>query len=65
MKDRGAREQKDSVGEMTMRPSFLPFDEILANRADPGLLDELREMLPDTTNDFEDPWKKSARAAGP
>jgi prevent-host-death family protein len=43
------------------RPQFLPWQQILAHRADPGLADELREMLPDTTDDIEDPWSRSAR----
>ena len=43
------------------RPTFLSLDEILANRADAALLDELREMLPDTTEDLDDPWEKATR----
>jgi hypothetical protein len=43
------------------RPTFLSFDEILANRADAALVDELRETLPDTTDDLDDPWEKATR----
>jgi prevent-host-death family protein len=42
------------------RKQYLTFDEIAANRADAGLLAELRDMMPDTTDDIEDPWKKAA-----
>ena len=45
------------------RSTFLSSTEILANRADVALLDELQEMLPDTTDDMEDPWEKAARLA--
>jgi hypothetical protein len=38
---------------------FLPAEEVLANQADPGLLDDLREMLGDeTTDDMKDPWER-------
>lgn len=43
------------------RRSYLTLAEIVPNRADAGLLDELREMLPETTDDMEDPWEKAAR----
>jgi hypothetical protein len=43
------------------RPTFLPYDEVVANRADAAMLDELREMLPDTTDDLDDPGEKAAR----
>lgn len=40
------------------RPRWMAKEELLAllegHRADPGLLDELREMMPDTTDDL--PW---------
>ena len=32
------------------------IEHVIPNRADPGLADELREMLPDTTDDIPDPW---------
>ena len=32
--------------------------------ADRGLLDDLREMMPDTDEDFEDPWERAERRAG-
>jgi len=48
---------RDSVG----RPAFLSDDEILANRADAGLSDELREMPPATTDDLDDPWEKASQ----
>jgi hypothetical protein len=44
------------------RPDFLPYDEVLAHRADAALLDELREMLPETTDDIDDPWEKAAES---
>ena len=41
------------------KPRWMPKDELLAllegRRADPGLLGELREMMPDTTDDI--PWR--------
>lgn len=41
------------------RPAWMPKEELLAllegHRADPGLRDELREMMPDTTDDL--PWE--------
>lgn len=44
------------------RPRFLPTDDLLrsldGHRADPGLAAELREMLPDTTDDIRDPWSR-------
>jgi hypothetical protein len=44
------------------RRRFLTAEEILANRADPGLLDDLRELLGnETTDDMEDPWERAAR----
>jgi prevent-host-death family protein len=42
------------------RPRFLPWQQVLAHQADPGLAEELRELLPDTTDDIEDPWEKTA-----
>jgi len=44
------------------RRPYLTLDEIVANRADAALLDELREMMPDTTEDIRDPWEKEADA---
>lgn len=43
------------------RPRSLPWQEVLADTADPGLADELRELVPDTTDDIEDPWTRAAR----
>ncbi|MGQ0775050.1 MAG: type II toxin-antitoxin system Phd/YefM family antitoxin [Pseudonocardiales bacterium] len=47
------------------RRRFIPWDEFQAmmadSAADPGLLDDLREMLPETTDDIEDPWERAAR----
>jgi prevent-host-death family protein len=41
------------------RPRFLPAATVLANQADPGLLDDLRELLGDeTTDDMKDPWER-------
>ncbi|GAA5131888.1 type II toxin-antitoxin system Phd/YefM family antitoxin [Pseudonocardia adelaidensis] len=41
------------------RPRFPPAEVALANQADPGLLDDLREMLGDeTTDDMKDPWER-------
>jgi len=43
------------------RPRFISWDELVAIQADPGLYDELREMLPETTDDIEDPWERAQR----
>jgi prevent-host-death family protein len=44
------------------RRASLSWAEVQANQADPGLLDELREMLDDeTTDDMEDPWERHSR----
>jgi prevent-host-death family protein len=43
------------------RPRFLPWQQVLAYPADPGLADELRELVPDTTDDMDDPWERAAR----
>jgi hypothetical protein len=52
----------DNGTEAARRPRFLTAAEILANQADPGLADDLRELLGDeTTDDMEDPWEKAAR----
>jgi prevent-host-death family protein len=41
------------------RPRFLPAEVLLANQADPGLRDDLRELLGDeTTDDLKDPWER-------
>ncbi|MGH3771434.1 MAG: type II toxin-antitoxin system Phd/YefM family antitoxin [Pseudonocardiaceae bacterium] len=41
------------------RRRFIPWDEFRAmmrdSAADPGLLDDLREMVPETIDDIEDP----------
>ncbi|MBV9845593.1 MAG: type II toxin-antitoxin system Phd/YefM family antitoxin [Kutzneria sp.] len=43
------------------RPQFLSWRQVLAHPADPGLADQLREMFPETVDDIEDPWSRSAR----
>lgn len=44
------------------RPRFLPAEVLLAHQADPGLRDELRELLGDeTTDDLKDPWERYGR----
>lgn len=44
------------------RPRFLPAEELLKYQADPGLLDDLRELLGDeTTDDLKDPWERYGR----
>lgn len=43
------------------RKSYLTWEELTAAQADPGLDDELREMLPDTTDDIDDPWAQAWR----
>lgn len=48
------------------RRRLIPWDEFRAmmadSGADPGLLDDLRELMPETTDDTEDPWERAARA---
>lgn len=47
------------------RRRLIPWDEFRAlmadSAADPGLLDDLREMIPETTQDIEDPWDRAAQ----
>jgi prevent-host-death family protein len=43
------------------RPRFLPWQQVLARPADPGLADELRELVSDTTDDMDDPWERASR----
>jgi antitoxin (DNA-binding transcriptional repressor) of toxin-antitoxin stability system len=43
------------------RPRFLSWQQVLAYPADPGVADELRELVPDTTDDMDDPWERAAR----
>jgi prevent-host-death family protein len=44
---------------MSRRPRFLPAEVLLAHPADPGLLDDLRELLgSETTDDMKDPWER-------
>jgi prevent-host-death family protein len=44
------------------RPRFLPAEVLLAHPADPGLLDDIKEMLGDeTTDDMKDPWERYGR----
>ncbi|WP_157494630.1 hypothetical protein [Kutzneria sp. 744] len=54
-------EANPQEGRRPRRPSFLPYEEVIANRADAALWHELRAMLPDTTDDLEDPWQRAAR----
>ncbi|MGH3425212.1 MAG: type II toxin-antitoxin system Phd/YefM family antitoxin [Nocardioidaceae bacterium] len=42
------------------RPRFLPARALLAQQADPQLAHELRELVPDTTDDMPDPWERGA-----
>lgn len=47
---------------MQRRPTFVPFRQLLEHQADPGLRDELRELLGDeTTDDMKDPWERYGR----
>lgn len=43
------------------RKRYLTWEELTAAQADPGLYDELREMLPDSTDDIDDPWDRAQR----
>ncbi len=48
------------------RRRFIPWDEframIATSGADPGLLEDVRDILAETTvEDIEDPWKRAAR----
>ncbi|HKR52457.1 MAG TPA: hypothetical protein VJT72_23350 [Pseudonocardiaceae bacterium] len=43
---------------LPQRKRYLTGEELTAAQADPGLYDALREMLPDTTGDVEDPWDR-------
>ena len=43
------------------RKPYLTWEELTTAQADPGLYDELREMLPDTTDDIKDPWDRAQR----
>jgi len=43
------------------RRRYLAWEELVAVQADRGLLDDLREMLPETTDDSEDPWERAER----
>ncbi|MGH3437281.1 MAG: type II toxin-antitoxin system Phd/YefM family antitoxin [Sciscionella sp.] len=43
------------------RSRFLPWQEVLAHQADAALAGELRELLPEDTDDMRDPWEKAAR----
>lgn len=50
------------LAPMQRRPRFLPWQQVLAHQADPGLADDLRELLgSETTDDIADPWEKGAR----
>jgi len=43
------------------RRRYLTWEKLVAVQADRGLLDDLREMLPETTDDSEDPWERAER----
>ncbi len=43
------------------RRRYLTWEELVTTRADRGLLDDLRELLPETTGDSEDPWERAER----
>ncbi|MDQ3886998.1 MAG: type II toxin-antitoxin system prevent-host-death family antitoxin [Actinomycetota bacterium] len=43
------------------RRQYLAWEELMAVPTDRGLLDYLREMLPETTDDYEDPWERAER----
>lgn len=43
------------------RKSYLTWEELTAAQADPGLYEELRQALPETTDDSEDPWDRARR----
>jgi prevent-host-death family protein len=43
------------------RKSYLTWEELTAAQADPGLYEELRQTLPETTDDSEDPWDRARR----
>ncbi|GAA1290192.1 type II toxin-antitoxin system antitoxin VapB4 [Pseudonocardia aurantiaca] len=44
------------------RRPYLTWDEIAANQADHGLLDDLRELMDnETTDDMKDPWERHSR----
>jgi prevent-host-death family protein len=41
------------------KPTFVPAEELLAHPADPGLLDDIRDVLADEpTDDAQDPWER-------
>lgn len=48
------------LGPVDQRPTFMPWDELRARlataRPDPGLVDFLRELNSETTDDIKDPW---------
>lgn len=41
------------------RERYITWEALTAAQADPGLYDELRQMLPDTTDDIDDSWDRS------
>jgi prevent-host-death family protein len=43
------------------RKRYLTWEQLTAAQADPGLYDELRALLPDTTEDLEDPCDRAQR----
>jgi prevent-host-death family protein len=45
------------------RKRYLTWEALTAAQADSGLYGELREMLPDTTDDIDDSWSRSQRSS--
>lgn len=45
---------------MPRRKQFISWDEIVTAQADPGMREDLRRLLPDTTDDVVDPWERYA-----
>ncbi|MGH3977924.1 MAG: type II toxin-antitoxin system Phd/YefM family antitoxin [Pseudonocardiaceae bacterium] len=43
------------------RKRYLTWEELTAAQADRRLLDDLRELLPETTAGIEDPWERAQR----
>lgn len=48
------------LGPLNRRPRFMPMEQmeemLKTARADPGLVDDLRKLNPDTTDDLISPW---------
>lgn len=49
---------------MLTRPRSLPWQQLLAHQADPGMAKDIRELLGDEDTDtMLDPWQKAERRA--